>query len=389
MAGGGSAVEGIQMKILIVSMDFPPHTDGVSTVSHELATRLKDAGEEVIVIGPKSKGDREYDSKQKFRVIRTPFYDFGYLRFIPIFFVMPFIIAKYRIKKVIAMNIAYGGLVSYLFCRVFRFSYILWAYGYEFAKFENKPLMRGLYLKIYKNSTFVTAITDFVKQKLVKFGVSPEKIIIIKPGSDPAKFFPVNVNEEFIKKHKLENKRPILSVGRLIERKGFDMTIRAMKDVLKEFPEAVYLILGNGPFKNRLKTLTDETGMNGSVRFLGRVNDNELLNFYNLCELFIMPSRTLEGKGDIEGFGIVYLEANACGKPAIGGLDGGAVEAIKDGDTGLLVDSCDVKAISGAITKLMSDKNYARRLGENGRKRVLEELNWEKAISQFRSYLLR
>lgn len=377
------------MRVLIVSVDFPPHTDGVSTVSHELASRLAGSGEEVIVIGPKSKGDHEYDSKQKFRVIRTPLYEFGYLRFLPIFFVMPFIIAKYRIKKVIAMNIAYGGLISYLFFRLLGFSYILWAYGYEFAKFENKPFMRRLYLKIYKNSIFVAAITDFVKQRLVKFGVSPEKIVVVKPGSNPEKYHPIIVNNEFIERYKLGNKRPILSVGRLIERKGFDMTIRAMKDVLEEFPEAVYLILGKGQFKNRLEELVAEFGINGSVRFMGRVTDEELLSFYNLCELFIMPSRTLDGKGDIEGFGIVYLEANACGKPAIGGFDGGVGEAIKDGATGLLVDSCDVKAISGAIKKLLLDKDYARQLGENGRKRVLEELNWERTISQFRSYMLR
>jgi len=375
------------MKILIVSVDFPPHTDGVSTVSHELATRLADAGEEVIVIGPTAKGAGEYDSRQKFRVVRTPLYDLSYLRFIPIFFLMPFIIMRHRIKKVIAMNIAYGGIISYLFSKWLGFSYILWAYGYEFAKFQDNSLMRKLYLKIYEKSEFVCAITNFVKERLESFGVNPEKIIIINPGTDPARYRPVQVSEDFRRRYNLDGKRVILSVGRLIERKGFDMTIMAMRDVLKQFPEAVYLIVGNGPFRGRLESLADEFGINGSVRFVGRVADEELLNLYNLCDLFIMPSRTLDNKGDIEGFGIVYLEANACGKPVIGGRDGGMNEAIEDGKTGLLVNSSDTKEIANAIINLLSDRNYAQALGENGRRRIIEELNWDRAVKKFRQYI--
>jgi len=375
------------MKILIVSVDFPPHTDGVSTVAHELATRLSDAGEEIIVIGPSSKDDRKYDSRQSFRVIRTPLYEFGYLRFIPIFFVMPYIILRYRIKTVIAMNIAYGGIISYLFFRLLGFQYCLWAYGYEFSKFENNRFMRRLYQKIYEHSLFVAAITNFVRGRLIIFGVQPEKIVIIKPGADPQRYRPIKVEDEFIKRYNLQNKKVILSVGRLIERKGVDMAIRALREVLKKYPQTVYLLVGQGPFKERLEALAVESGVRESVRFAGRVPDEDLLKFYNICDLFIMPSRTLDDKGDIEGFGIVFLEAGSCEKPVIGGLDGGMAEAVENGVTGLLVNSFDTEAISCAIIKLLSDKGFAASLGKNGRRRVLEELNWGRAVSSFQGYL--
>ena len=365
------------MKILIVSVDFPPHTDGVSTVSHELATRLVAFGEEVIVIGPSAKGDREYDSRQKFKVIRTPFYEFGYLRFIPIFLVMPFVIIRYRIKTVIAMNIAYGGIISFLFSGLLGFSYVLWAYGYEFYKFKDNILMRALYQKIYRKAQFVSAITDFVRGRLVEFGVSPEKIVVVKPGTDPEQYRPLKAESRF------GNKKIILSVGRLVERKGFDMVIKAMQAIKKRVPEALYVLVGDGPYKDKLQLMAKEAGLGDAVQFAGRVSGDELASFYNACEVFIMPSRTLDKKGDIEGFGIVYLEANACGKPVIGGRDSGANEAIIDGKTGILVDPLSVSQISDAIVKCLNDVNFARVLGENGRKRVIEEFNWDRSIKQF------
>jgi phosphatidylinositol alpha-1,6-mannosyltransferase len=371
------------MKTLIVSVDFPPHTDGVSTVSHELATRLADLGEDLIVIGPRSKDDRSYDSKQKFRVIRTPLYELGYLRFIPIFLVMPFVIWKYRIKRVIAMNIGYGGIIAYLFYKVLGFSYILWAYGYEFGKFENNHFAKRLYLNIYQNSLFIVAITDFVKSRLLKFGVTPEKIVIIKPGTDPLKYYPVKPSANFKQRWGLENKRIVLSVGRLIERKGFDMTIRAMKDVVGVCPDAVYVMVGKGPYRQSLERLASELGVGKHILFAGRVSGEELLNFYNACDLFIMPSRTLDDRGDIEGFGIVFLEAGACAKPVIGGLGAGMGEAIESGVNGLLVNSFDTKAIFSGIIKILSNRNFACFLGENGRKKVIEELNWNRSIREF------
>jgi phosphatidylinositol alpha-1,6-mannosyltransferase len=375
-------------KILIVSVDFPPHTDGVSTVSHELATRLSDLGEDIIVIGPKSRDDCSYDSRQKFKVIRTPLYEWGYLRFIPILFVMPFLIMKYRIKRVIAMNIGYGGVIAYLFSKILGFSYILWAYGYEFGKFENNYFIKKLYLRIYENSLFIAAITDFVKSRLLRFGVGQNKVVIIKPGTDPLRYYPVKVADDFRQRYCLENKRVILSVGRLIKRKGFDMTIRAMQDVVKIYPEAVYVIVGEGPFKERLGELSRKLKVGEHILFTGRVSNEGLLNFYNTCDLFIMPSRTLDDRGDIEGFGIVFLEAGACGKPVIGGLDGGMGEAIENGVTGLLVNSFDTKAIFSGIIKILSDREYARFLGENGRKRIIEELNWDRAVKAFYSNML-
>jgi phosphatidylinositol alpha-1,6-mannosyltransferase len=374
----------MQMVILIVSVDFPPHTDGVSTVSHELATRLAGYGEEVIVIGPKAEGDREYDRKQKFKVIRTPWYEYGYLRFLPILFVMPYAIFRYRVKLVLPMNIAYGGTIAYFLSGIMDFKYAMWAYGYEFGKFEKNSLMKRLYLKIYEKALFVAAITDFVKTHLIQFGVASEKVILVKPGTDPAKYYPLSGDTTFKRKYGLtEGRKIILSVGRLVERKGVDMTIRALKRVKQAMSNVLYLVVGDGPYRQRLEEIASEEGVEGMVKFVGRISDEELVKFYNVCDLFIMASRTIVEKGDVEGYGIVFLEANACGKPVIGGRDGGMSEAIEDGVTGLLVDSHHPDKIAEGIIRILSDERYARELGENGRRRVVESHNWGNAIGKF------
>ncbi len=374
-------------KILIVSVDFPPHTDGVSTVAHELASRMSRAGEQIIVIGPQAKGAKEYDSLQKFKVIRTPWYEFGYLRLLPILFVMPWVILRYRISIVIPMNIAYGGVIAYLFSRILGFKYAMWAYGYEFGKFEKNKFMHNLYLKIYNNAMFVAAITEFVKARLIKFGVIEEKITLIKPGTDHQKYYPIKIADDFKEKYNLSGKKVVLSVGRLVERKGFDMVIRAMPEIIRVHPDVVYVLVGGGPFRQSLENLANVLSIEKYIRFAGRVPDEELFKFYNLCDIFVMPSRTLEDRGDIEGFGIVYLEANACEKPVIGGKSGGVTEAIEDGITGLLVDPFNKDEIAQVIIKLLSDRELAQRLGKNGRKRVVEELNWQRAVELFQENL--
>ncbi|HDD64961.1 MAG TPA: glycosyltransferase family 1 protein [Firmicutes bacterium] len=366
-------------KILIASVDFPPHTDGVSTISGELADHFYDFGIDVLCIGPKSKKDMEYDKKRRYRIFRFYGYNLGYLRFFPFFFTFLIVFLRFRPKKVFAMNIGYGGLISYFLKKIFRFKYYLFGYGYEFEKIKRR-FLKNVYLKIYENSENIFALSNFVKNRLIRFGVNEEKIFIVHPGTDPSKFYPAEIPERFLKEENLEflkDKKIILSVGRLVMRKGFDMVIKSLPLVLKEIPDVYYLLVGDGPIKNYLKELAFKCGVEERVIFAGRRFPSQLLYFYNLCDLFIMPSREIKEKGDVEGFGIVFLEANACKKPVIGGKSGGVVDAVIDGYNGLLVNPEDENDIAKAIIKILSDKKLAERLGENGYKRVLNELNWE------------
>jgi len=174
--------------------------------------------------------------------------------------------------------------------------------------------------------------------------------------------------------------RRILFVGRLVERKGVDDLIRAFHLLLRELPDVELEVVGDGPEAARLKRLARVLGVEGRVRFLGELSGQSLYERYSECDVFCMPSKTLEG--DVEGFGIVFLEAGLFGKPSVGTWSGGIPEAVVHNQTGLLVREGDVAGLKDALKVLLVDRELARRLGENAQRRVLMEFSWRRATER-------
>ena len=166
-----------------------------------------------------------------------------------------------------------------------------------------------------------------------------------------------------------------------MKRKGHRNIVQALPKVLEKVPEAVYLIVGEGTEEDELRQLARHCGVEHQVIFAGSVSPEELPLYYNTGDVFIMTSREIEEEGDFEGFGIVFLEANACGKPVIGGNSGGVKDAIVEGETGLLIDPLNPAKIAAALIRLLTEKSLAGRLGKKGRERVEKELSW-RTISQ-------
>jgi phosphatidylinositol alpha-1,6-mannosyltransferase len=170
-----------------------------------------------------------------------------------------------------------------------------------------------------------------------------------------------------------------MTVARLVPRKGIDSVLRALQVLLSRFPTLTYAIVGDGPDRARLMALSDSLGVSAHVRFSSRVG-HDLVDYYNACDLFVMPAR--EETGDIEGFGLVFLEAGACEKPVIGARAGGVVDAIIDGVTGLLVAPDDITALAHAIDSCLSDPASARAMGHAARERILRECSWAQAADR-------
>jgi phosphatidylinositol alpha-1,6-mannosyltransferase len=164
------------------------------------------------------------------------------------------------------------------------------------------------------------------------------------------------------------------------------MIIRALPQVIKQIPQAVYLIIGSGPSQKILEDLVNQNGLRDQVKFLGAVPQHDLSAYYYLCHVLAMPNRQLEN-GDVEGFGTVFLEANLFGKPVIGGRSGGAPEAIINGKTGLLVSPTSVDEITAALIKILSDPAYGERLGMQGLERVVNEFDWPTQTEKIKEIL--
>jgi phosphatidylinositol alpha-1,6-mannosyltransferase len=169
--------------------------------------------------------------------------------------------------------------------------------------------------------------------------------------------------------------RIVLFVGRLVERKGVSDLLHAILLVKDDVPQVRLEIVGDGPERKKLERISSDLGISRLITFFGELRGKELYRRYQLCAVFAMPSKTL--KDDVEGFGTVFLEAGLFGKPSVGTNSGGIPEALLDGKTGLLVDEGNVPALAMALKTLLKDEEFARRLGENARKRVLSNFTWQ------------
>lgn len=373
---------------LLITLGFPPAVGGMQRYLYQRCQAVR--GNQIIVLAPQTAGWREFDAQQPFLIYRWS----SFLGQAPV--IKRFLQLTLPLFHALSLYHRQGfdwiecgqpwpfGLIALIFKRWFGTPYLIWSHGNDVLKPQRYPVVRSLLLLSLKNADGIVANSQATKEEIFKLGVDPERVLVINPSVDTRRFHPQIDDSKVVTRHHLQGKRVILTVARLVERKGIDMVIRAMPKVLEAVPDAVYLVIGTGPYQGKLERLVEELGLEEQVIFVGYVPDAELLLYYGACDVFVLASRTLADKGEVEGFGIVYLEAGACGKPVIGGRGGGTSEAVEDGVTGLLIDPLDVNEIANAIVRVLKDEELARRLGENGRKRAMREPDWSLLGHQIR-----
>ena len=230
---------------------------------------------------------------------------------------------------------------------------------------------------LLKRSHSLIVNSETTANHLQKFGLTATDVI--HPGTDPDRFKPTVSTKK-------DKSFTLLTIGRLVPRKGIDTIINALPNITSEFPHVIYMIGGNGPEKNNLVQLAKTLKVNQHVQFLGFVPDEDLPRVYQDADIFIMLSHE-ENKESIEGFGIVYLEASASGLPIIASRSGGIVEAVIDGETGILIPPKDTEACHQALLSLLRAPDKRKVLGQNGRKWVEEEMNWDKSAQKLATIL--
>ena len=237
------------------------------------------------------------------------------------------------------------------------------------------PILKSLLKKIIKDVDHLGYLGDFTKGEIAKISNQPQKFLQIAPGIDTQHFAPKSARGDLIEKYRLDGRRVIVSVGRLVHRKGQDELVKAMPKILEQFPDAILLFVGEGPIKQMLFNSAKQLGVLPKVVFAGRVSHHDLPDYICLGEIFAMPVRSRFSGLEVEGLGIVYLEASACGLPVIVGNSGGAVDAVLDKKTGLLVDGTKSDQIADAICELLANPERAKQMGAAGRDWVIN--NWQ------------
>lgn len=385
------------MKILFLSTWFPPPLEGGSVVYvYELARNLPRGS--VRVVTNRCAGQAPFDRRQSFPIWRcwlswgAP----GKARQVAIFLLwvaglLPNLVRR-RPDIVLAGDIHLAGPVAWCLKALFGLPYVVFVYAEELTcqiqrSTGSMARLRGRILgTVLRSADGIVGISDYTLSLLPALGVRPADTIKIVPMVEEA---PSVDPRSLVAARKLwglgVEDRVILTAGRQIKRKGHDQVLRAMVEVLREVPEAKLVIVGRGPEHEALKALAFTLGVMDRVVFAGFVPEDQMPALYDLCEFFVMPNRRLED-GDTEGFGIVFIEANAHGKPAIGGCEGGVKDAIFDGVTGLIVDGEDAQAVASAILRLLKEPLEAKRMGENGRRRVREELSPARGAARLNEY---
>jgi len=335
----------------------------------------------VIILAPKYRGSDVIDTNLSCQVIRKrwPLGNNFFSKIIKAFLVLFYarrVNSKFKFKKIHCGQVFSAGFAGLILKKTSNIPFIIYVHGADLLEYEKRSFLRKVLMKIIRKADRIIVNSQFTQLKVLETGVNPDIVRIIHPGID-LKDFKIEFDvQDFKRSLSLEGKKIILTVARLVERKGHDLVLEAMPRIIKEIPDAHYLILGEGPFKKHLEKMTLENKLQDCVSFLGFLPDSEISKYYAVCDVFVMVSREIRERGDVEGFGIVFLEANALKKPIIAGRSGGIADAVEEGVTGLLVNPEDVDEIAGSIIKLLKDENLCDRLGQQGYTRVREKYDW-------------
>ncbi len=248
-----------------------------------------------------------------------------------------------------------------------------------------RDVIAWLFLKSLDGADWVVCNSGPTRQLAVAAGVDPAKLYVLRPGVDTRLFAPRPPARRAADRAGRE--RIILSVGRVVRQKNFEAVVCALPRVRRAVPGIRYWIRGDGPEKIHLAALACRLGVGDCLAFLEECPYEELPKLYNACDLFVMPNQTVAESGEQEGFGMVFAEASACSKPVIGGRSGGAIEAVVEGESGVLVDPSDVNALADAMVRVLRDRELAAQLGRRGREYVVRALSWDAYAERLRSLI--
>ncbi len=359
------------MKTLLFTLEFPPFNGGVANYYGHLASYWPI--EEQLVVLNNNQGELLYSQ--------------GMFAWRKAFWALDRRVKKGQIDYVLVGQILPLGTVAW-FLSFFRpLPYAVFLHGLDFssalASWRKKLLARLILSRADKiicaNSYVASKVNEFYEAGKGKLSIVNPGILSGVPHVSPGEL--ANLDQEY----GIANKTIIFSLGRLVRRKGVDQAIKAITTIPEPLINNIrYFIAGIGPEEEYLRRLIPPK-YKQNIIFLGSLTEIEKWLWLNRTDIFLMPARDIAG--DFEGFGIVYLEANLCGKPVIAGRAGGVSDAVVDGQTGLMVDPENIEDIKRAVLELVNDPERRNQLGKQGQTRALVEFNWEKQVAKVASIL--
>lgn len=370
---------GREHKYLVITELFLPTKGGTAVWFAEVFRRL--GGEGIHIVTADVPDAKEVDTEHPNTIHRLSLNRVRWLRpeslgmYVRLFFKSLWLSLTNRFEAIHAIRSLPEGLVAWAVARLTFHDVIVYNHGEELTTWGDGAKFRVMCFT-NNHADKVVANSDYTRDQLIKIGVDPGKITLIYPGVDVQRFRSGLRFDDLLEDTGLvAGQKLVLSVGRLSRRKGFDTIVYSLPALLEQGLDVHYVLIGIGDDRDYLVTLAADTGVADHVHLLGHVPSDDLPRWYNACDVFAMPNREING--DNEGFGMVFLEAAACGKPSVAGKDGGTGAAVIDGVTGLRVDGSSVPDVVHAIGRLLHENDYANELGIQGQLRAVEGFSWE------------
>ncbi|KLO32051.1 GDP-mannose-dependent alpha-(1-6)-phosphatidylinositol monomannoside mannosyltransferase [Mycobacterium haemophilum] len=370
-------------RVLLVTNDFPPRRGGIQSYLGEYVGRLiqADSGvgsHDVMVYAPHWKGADTFDDAAHdggYRVVRHP----GTL-------MLPGPTVDARMRRLIAdhgIDTVWFGAAAPLALLASRARkagatrVLASTHGHEVG-WSMLPAARSVLRRIGDGADVVTFVSRYTRSRFAPAFGPRAALEYLPPGVDTDRFRPDPASRaELRDRYRLGERPTVVCLSRLVPRKGQDMLIRALPSIRQRVDGAALVIVGGGPYLEALRKLAQGCGVADHVIFTGGVAAAELPAHHTLADVFAMPCRTRGGGMDVEGLGIVFLEASATGVPVIAGKSGGAPEAVRHNKTGLVVDGRSVTMVADAVTELLTDRDRAAAMGAAGRQWVTAEWRWD------------
>ncbi len=366
-------------RVLLVTNDFPPRRGGIQSYLGEFVGRLVQAGShEMTVYAPQWKGAAAFDDSARtagYRIVRHP----GTL-------MLPGPAVDARMCRLIAehdIDTVWFGAAAPLALLAQRARLagarrvLASTHGHEVG-WSMLPVARSVLRRIGDGTDVVTFVSRYTRSRFASAFGPEASLEYLPPGVDTDRFRPDPAGRaELRDRYRLGGRPTVVCVSRLVPRKGQDVLIKAMPSIRRRADGAALVIVGGGPYLETLRTLAQDCGVADHVTFTGGVPGDELPAHHALADLFAMPCRTRGGGMDVEGLGIVFLEASATGVPVIAGESGGAPEAVQHNKTGLVVDGRSVDKVADAVTELLTDRDRAAAMGAAGRQWVTSQWRWD------------
>ncbi len=359
-------------RTLVVTNDFPPRQGGIQSFVHEMLVRQPPGS--VVVYASDHPGAAEFDAAQPFPVHR---HGSGLL--------LPTPAARRRVVETLRRHECTGvwfgaaaplGLLAPALRRAGAERLVATTHGHE-AGWAILPGSRQALRRIGDGVDVVTYLGEYTRARLARAVGDHPQLVRLTPGVDIRTFRPAIDAAAVRQRYELADRPVIVCVSRLVARKGQDTLVAALPRVRAAVPDAVLLLVGDGGYRERLEQQAREHGLADAVRFAGGVPHAELPAHFAAGDVFAMPCRTRLRGLDVEGLGIVFLEASATGLPVVVGNSGGAPDAVRDGETGYLVDGRDVAAVADRLVELLQDPAARARMGAAGRDWVERCWDWD------------